>query len=66
MQKIIINDLVGAFEAGADHFGDAVHTVFRFLNDGINFGKSGSFANSWILDGELQLLNVSRNLIDVV
>lgn len=59
-------NLVSAFEASADDFGDAVHTVFRLLNDGINFGEGGSFANCWILNSELQLLDVSGNLIDII
>ena len=58
--------LVGAFEASADHFRDAVHTVFRFLDDSIDFGKGGGLAYRRIFNSELELLDVGWYLINIV
>lgn len=60
------NDLVGALEASADHFGDAVHGVLRLLDDGVHFGEGGRLAHRRVLDGELQLLDERGDLVDVV
>lgn len=65
-KRQISNNLVGAFEASADHFWDAIHAVLGLLNDSIDFGKCGRFPNSRIFYGELQLLHVRRNLINIV
>lgn len=61
-----MSNLVGAFEASADYFGNAVHAVFGLLDDCVHFGERGRFADCRILDCELQLLDVGRNLVDVI
>ena len=61
-----MENLVGALEARADHFGHAVHGVLCLLNDGVHFGEGGRFAHGRVLDGELQLLHVRRDLVDIV
>ena len=62
----VINYLVGALEASADHFGDAVHAVLGLLNDGVHFGEGGRLTHCRIFHGELQLLYVRRDLVNVV
>lgn len=61
-----MNYLVGALKAGADYFRDAVHAVFRLLNDGVDFGESGRLPDGRVFHGELQLLDVRRDLVDVI
>ena len=66
IERKMDNNLVGAFEASADHFGDAIHAVLGLLDDGVDFGERRRFADRRIFHRKLQLLDVSWNLIDVV
>lgn len=58
--------LVSAFETCGDDFGNNIHTVLRFLYHVVHFGERSRFADCGILDGELQLLHASRDLVDVI
>ena len=60
------SNLVGALKTGGHHFGDGVHAVLGLLDDGVDFGESGRFAHRRVLDGELQLLDVRRDLVDMI
>jgi hypothetical protein len=61
IKKIIVCDLDthlgGTFETSGHHFGDNVHKILGFLDDVVNFCKSGRFTNSVIFNSELQPLH---------
>lgn len=58
-------DLGGTNKAGSHDFGNDTHEVFGFVDYTIDFGKSGRFAHSRVLDTELQLLYVRRDMVQV-
>lgn len=60
-----ISNLIGTFEAGGDHFGDAVHGIFRLLDDGIHLGKCGGLPNRRIFNRKLKLLDIGWDLVHV-
>lgn len=53
-------------ETRCDHLGYHVHKVLGLLYDVVHFGEGGGLAHCWIFHCELQLLNVGRDLVQVL
>jgi len=60
-----ISNLISTFEAGGDHFGDAVHGIFCLLDNGIHLGKCGGLPNRRIFNRKLKLLDIGWDLVHV-
>lgn len=64
-RKKDISHLGGADKASGYDLGNDTHEVFGFMDNTIDFGKSGGFADGGVFYSELELLHVVRHVVQV-